>query len=375
MTKYELAYLAVLATVEQLGPIRLKLLLDYFGRPSKIWQAKEQELVGIGLSQKAISKFFHVKESLDPESFLANLHKQSVQILTVFDKSYPASLKQISDPPVVLFVKGKIALDDQNALAVVGSRKMTYYGREVTERLTRALVGRGVTIVSGLARGVDICAHQAAIAAGGRTIAVLGSGINNIYPPEHLVWVEKIIDGHGAVISEFAPDYPPLPNNFPARNRIISGLSLGVLVTEASLDSGSLITARLALDQGREVFAIPGPITSPQSHGPASLIKHGAKLVTEAADILEELHLAKGVSGSKARKVKGIREKKEAISDSKHSQQEQIVLVLLENEAKHIDMLVRESGLATSQMVSLLSVMEIKGLVKNLDGGQYQKSS
>lgn len=249
------------------------------------------------------------------------------------------------------------------AIGVVGTRKVTGYGRTVTQKFTTDLTQKGLTIVSGLARGVDTVAHTAAIEGNGRTIAVLGGGLNQIFPPENASLVERIISGHGAVMSEFPPDYPALAGNFPARNRIISGLSLGVLVTEAAEDSGSLITARLALEQGRDVFAVPGPVTSLLSKGPADLIKEGARLTFTAQDVLTEL----GINTQVATPIK-------TSNSLDLTEVEKSILSCLENESKHIDEISRQLKRQVYEVSSALVKMEILGLIKNLGGGIYVKS-
>ena len=267
------SYLLALHSTLGLGPIRLKAILDHFKDPKLAWEAQSAQ----------------IRKNLEPENYAEAIKDQGISWFTIYDEDYPLLLKEIYDPPVVLYYKGEITPQDQSAIAVVGTRRMTSYGKAVTEQFTKDLVARGLTIVSGLARGVDSEAHWTALRAGGRTIAVLGGGLNKIYPPENRNLAEEIVKGHGALVSEFPPNSLPLPGNFPARNRIISGLSLAVLVTEAAEDSGSLITARLALEQGREVFAVPGPITSSLSKGPIDLIKAGARPVTNADEILEDL--------------------------------------------------------------------------------------
>lgn len=272
-----IAYILALHSIDGLGPIRLKAILDYFKDPKLAWEAQSKE----------------TRKNLEPESYAKSISESGIKWLTIFDENYPKLLAQIYDPPVVLYYKGEILPQDGQAVAIVGTRKMTGYGKVVTEQFTRGLVSSGVTIVSGLARGVDTKAHTTSIEENGRTLAVLGGGVNNIFPPENRSLAEKIASGFGAVISEFPPDSPSLPGNFPLRNRIISGLSLATLVVEAAEGSGSLITARLALEQGREVFAVPGPITSYLSKGPIDLIKMGARPVSDANEILEELGISK----------------------------------------------------------------------------------
>lgn len=362
-------YLLALHSVNGLGPIRLKRLLDVFKDPKLAWEASAKEILNLGIPQNVANLLVDTRKKLDPQNYLESVEKSGIKFLTVFDEDYPPLLKQIYDPPTVIYYKGEILPGDGRAIAVVGTRKMTGYGKLVTERFASDLVGLGVTIVSGLARGADSEAHKAAIVANGRTLAVLGGGLQNIYPPENTDLARKISEGFGAVISESPFDRPYSRGVFPSRNRVISGLSLGVLVTEATESSGSLITARCALDQGRDVFAIPGPITSEFSKGPAYLIKQGAKLVTCAEEVLEEL----GMEGIKNEEFSphqdGVR-----VKNYVHlTESEQRILESLVNEEKHIDEVCRELGLAASEVSASLVKMEITGFVKNLGGGNYIK--
>lgn len=278
---------------EGIGPARFKLLLGYFGSAEKAFKAPVEELTKIGLGERLVSKFADFRKSFDPTSYFLRVKNLGVETLTSEDKSYPKMLKEIQDYPPVLYVKSRNInnIFKQKAIAVVGTRTPTDYGRKATEMIVKQLVARGWMIVSGLARGVDRIAHETAIKNKGLTIAVLGTGFDNIYPPEHKNLVEEIVKTGGAVISEFPLGSKVEAGNFPARNRIISGLSLGVAVTEAAQDSGSLITASHAANQGREVFAVPGPVTSKFSAGTSQLIKKGAKLVWDVNDILEELNI------------------------------------------------------------------------------------
>lgn len=280
------------------------------------------------------------------------------KVITQKDSSYPKLLKEIPTAPEKLWVKGEIETGDNLAIAVVGARKITSYGRQVTENLVPGLASAGLTIVSGLARGVDSVAHRAALSCGGRTIAVLGSGIDIIYPPENkkLYWE---IAANGAILTEFPPGTPPKREHFPSRNRIIAGLSLGVLVTEAAEISGSLITAGFAADFGREVFAVPGPMYSPMSAGTANLIKDGAKLVSKVSDILEELNLATSRQPLAASKTQDIDE-----IDRK-------ILEVLQDGPKQIDEIAQKSKLPAPKILSELTLLEIRGMVKNLGGGVY----
>ncbi|MFH1601565.1 MAG: DNA-processing protein DprA [Candidatus Shapirobacteria bacterium] len=294
----------------KIDPSRFKVLLDYFGSAKRLWEATRAELKSTGLSGRLINDFLEFQSIFDPQK--VNFTKENwnipydnfswykeikdyqkclagkITILTWQDKHYPKVLKNIINPPPVLYVKGKLP-SSKKALAVIGSRSASVYGRQNTQKFVQDLVKNKITIISGLARGIDAIAHQTALDNNGQTIAVLGSGINVAYPYQNKNIYLKIINGGGAVISEFPPFYPPYAPNFIQRNRIISGLSKAVLVVEAGKRSGSLVTARLAGEQGREVMAIPGPINSPLSAGTSYLLSQGAKLVTKVEDILEEL--------------------------------------------------------------------------------------
>lgn len=353
-------YLLALHSIDGLGPIRLKALLDFYQDPKIAWEANSGELVKMGIPQNVVEKLKEARKKLDPGKYLDDIQKSAIKYSTIFDETYPSLLKQIYDPPILFYYKGEILPRDEKAIAVVGTRKITGYGKLVTEQFVTKLAGVGLTIVSGLARGVDSQAHQTALEAGGRTLAILGGGLNKIFPPENTQLAEKIADGRGAVISEFPPDHPSLSGNFPARNRIISGLSLATLVTEAAVDSGSLITARLALEQNRDVFAVPGPVTSQLSKGPADLIKEGARLVFEPEDVLEELGLER-VQSAEFR----------VNNDMELDRDEKKLLDYLKNEGKHIDEICRNLSLPVAEVSGKLLKMEISGLVRNLGGGVY----
>lgn len=358
-----LAYLLSLHSVDGLGPIRLKKLIDFYQDPKLIWQADLKEISNLGIPQNVLLNLQEKRKVLDPEKYFAEIQNSDIKILTLFDDNYPKLLQQIYDPPIILYYKGEFTSQDARAIGVVGTRKITGYGKTVTEKFVAELSNFGLTIVSGLARGVDTIAHQTALASSGRTIACLGGGLNKIFPPENIKLAEEIAKGFGAVISEYPPDYPSLAGNFPSRNRIIAGLSLAVLVTEAAEDSGSLITAKFALEEGREVFAIPGPITSSLSKGPASLIKQGARLVTEPAEIIEELGI-KPMQNAEFRMQ----------NQNNLTQIEKTILNHLENEARHIDEIARDLKKPSFEISAALLKMEISGLVKSLGGGNYIKS-
>lgn len=356
-------YLLALHSIDGLGPIRLKAVLDYFKDPKLAWEVSISEMKKIGIPQNAVQRLVEARKSLDPQQYTESIKNSGINWVTIFDDKYPKLLREIYNPPTVLYYKGKLE-PDEKAIGVVGTRKMTGYGKVVTEQFTKGLVAAGLTIVSGLARGVDSQAHLTAVAEEGKTIAVLGGGLNNIFPPQNQGLAQKIASGFGAVISEFPPDHPSLAGNFPARNRIISGLSLAVLVIEAAEDSGSLITAKLALEQGREVFAVPGPITSSLSKGPVDLIRQGARAVFDPNEVLEELGVGKGKVTLRLRSGQ-VREN--------ISEEEKQVLEILSNESMHIDEIGRSLNFPSPKISALLLKMEISGLVASMGAGIYCK--
>ena len=314
----------------------------------------------LGLSEKLIENFLDFRKTFDLTSYFLRLRKSGIKTIAFEDKNYPENLKNLEDAPFLLYILGDILSQDALALGVVGTRKVTAYGREVTQSLVTDLATQGLTIVSGLAYGVDSIAHNSALQSDGRTIGVWAGGLDTVSSGFRQNIIEKILKSNsGAVISEFPLGFHPNRATFPQRNRIIAGLSLGVLVTEAAEDSGSIITANFAKKQGRSVFAVPGPITSSLSKGTADLIKEGAKLVYNVQDILGELKIEKRREGERARRV--LPENKE----------EEKILELLKNESKHIDEIVRETGWETGQVASILTLMEIKGKIKNLGNGTY----
>jgi len=354
----DLPYWLAFNVFSGIGPQRFKVLLEYFKTAKAAYEAEADIWRKLGLPQDLVENFLKFRQEFNPQKFLEKIKIKNIKVITLADKTYPELLRQIADAPPVLYIKGEIRQEDSLAIAVVGTRKISPYGREVTEILTRDLAASGLTIVSGMARGVDTLAHKTAIEAGGRTIAVLGCGVDLIYPPENRGLYEEIIQ-HGAVVSEVPPGKYVARGIFPARNRIISGLSLGVLVTEGAEDSGSLITARDAANQGREVFAVPGPITSSLSAGPSILIKEGAKLVYHVSDILEELDIKAKIKKQIAKRIL-----------PENPEEEKLLKILGEGQL-HIDEIVRISGMETGKVSSLLTLMEIKGKVKNLGGMIY----
>ncbi len=357
------AYLVALQQIPGLGPIRLKLLLEYFSDSKLAWQASLKQWQEIKVPQNVIQAWQESKKTTAPEQLLQQILDDGIRVLSIFDPEYSLLLKEIYDPPIVIYYLGdNLEVFKRKSLGVVGTRQITSYGRLLTEKFINILAGAGLVIVSGLARGVDTVAHQETLKAKGQTIAVLGGGLKQIFPAENIKLALAIAQNGGLVISEFSPNEPSLPGNFPARNRIISGLSVGVLVTEAATESGSLITARCALEQGREVYALPGPVTSSQSMGTLNLIKQGAKLVTSAEDILADLGMDQ-VTNTETR-VKNVGNLSEA---------EQRILDLLSLENRQIDEICRELKLPAAIVASSLVKMEIFGLVKNLGGGVYLK--
>lgn len=331
-----------------------------FGTLEVAWNAAEKALRDCELEPRLIQRLREVKSKLDLKAELARVHKLNGRVITLVDSHYPALLKPLPDAPPVLYVLGKLTEDDQKALAVVGTRKATRYGLDAAYDLSRSLGGQGVTIISGLAHGIDTAAHNGCLAGGGRTIAVLGCGIDRVYPPDNAELARKIA-AQGAVISEFPVGTPPDGRNFPRRNRVVSGLALGVLVVEAPEGSGALITASVALDHGRDVFAVPANIYNPMGTGGNRLIQDGAKLVARAQDILDELKLAHEHSQTAAHA--------ERIMPSDPT--EARLLSVLSFDPIHIDELVRLSELPVAVVSSTLTVLELKGLAQTVGHMQY----
>ncbi len=334
--------------------------------PARIFSSSQAALAARGVPAETARRIC----AMDPEAFARRERERAAEaggrIVIHGDGAYPAALAEIDDPPPVLYVQGNLLKEDALALAIVGSRAASTQGRLNAKRIAARLAGMGMTIVSGLAMGIDTWAHQGALSAGGRTLAVLGCGLDQTYPAGNR-GLRKKIAARGALISEFAMGTAPLPMNFPRRNRIISGISLGTLVVEAAKKSGSLITARFALEQGREVFAIPGTIQLPRSQGGNLLIQKGAKLVQEAGDIVEEFP-------DEVRRYLSF-EKKAAGEAAEAGREEAAVLRFITDEPVHIDVLTRETRLAPGAMASLLIKMELKGLVRQLPGKLFTKPS
>lgn len=352
-----IAYLLTLHTVNGLGPIRLKRIVEYFKDPKLAWEATNEELISLGIPQTTADLINETRKKVEPDQYFESIKASGIGWVTIFDDKYPKLLRQIYDPPVVLYYKGNLNVLNTPSISVVGSRKMTAYGKMVTKQFTKDLVNARFTIVSGLAMGIDSQAHQTAIEEKGETVAVLGGGLNNIFPAENKGLAAKIADGFGTVISEFGPQLPAKAGNFPRRNRIISALSLATLVVEAAQNSGSLITAHFALKYGRKVFAVPGPITSSLAKGPIELIKLGARPVSESYEILDELGIKKVLLG-------------EAREGELLSEDQRKVLEVLE-EIRHIDEIGRILNFPAKKISSLLIRMEISGLVHSLGNGKF----
>lgn len=344
-----------------IGPAKFDLLFKHFGSAKNAWEATKSDLVKL-LGEKLTEKFEDFRGKFSIAEYSKDLKKKNVWFLILTDKDYPQDLLKINNPPFVLYGKGNPSLlrSSGPSVAVVGARRTTQYGREVTKLLTTDLVLSGCTIVSGLALGVDAISHMTALENGGKTIAILGCGVDCCTPFENKKLYDRILQGNGTIISELPLGEPPSRGSFPARNRIIAGLSLGVLVTEGAEDSGSLITAEFARKFNRKIFAVPGPITSSLSKGPYKLITKGAKLVTSGEDILKDLRF----------KIKDLRIKK--TQKKGDTEEENLILKVLENEAVHFDEIVRRLKIDSAKVGSLLSMMEIKGLIKSMDGGLFR---
>jgi len=344
--------------VKGIGAVRLQALRDHFGDLAVAWQAPLEALRAAGLSLKLAERVAQIRVQVDLEKYLARIGSQGIQILTWEDELYPARLKEIDQPPPVLYVRGSLTAEDAWAVAVVGTRRVSAYGRQVAEELAANLAGNGVTVISGLARGVDGSAHQAALKAGGRTIAVLGCGVDRIYPPEHTQLADKII-ANGALLSDYPPGTPPDASNFPPRNRIISGLSMATVVVEAGETSGALITAQFAVDQGREVFAVPGNILAAQSKGTNRLIAQGAHPMLSAHDLLDVLNLRRVTEQREIRKI------------MPGNEIEAKLLSVLTHDPLHMDDIRNQTGLPIERVSATLVMMELKGLVRQVGGMNY----
>jgi DNA processing protein len=346
--------------VKGIGPTKLQALLEFYKDVGAAWHATERDLERLGLDRRAIATFMETRAETDLDEYLKRVEDAGVSVLTWESENYPRYLLEVPAPPPVLYVAGDIVETDQWAVAVVGTRRLTVYGKQMVRELVTGLVRNNVTIVSGLARGIDGIAHKTAVELGGRTLAVLGSGLDCLYPPEHRGLARRIIkEGRGAIISDYPLGTQPEAKNFPPRNRIISGLSLGVVVIEAGEKSGALITANFALEQNRDVFAVPGNVNSRASAGTNRLIQQGAKLVMSVEDIQDELNLTMAPQQMVVQM---------AMPESK---EEAALLKHLSPQPAHVDELCRASGMSSAEVSSTLAIMELKGMVQQVGGMRY----
>jgi DNA processing protein len=347
----------------ELAPRRAASLIDKFGSPEAVFSATEAELRSVeGLTGRSLEKLL-AAEPADLDKSLDILEKKNIQMITFQDKDYPANLLQTIDPPIVLFTRGELKEADKFSVAIVGSRKASVYGKSMAERIAKDLSNRGLSIISGGARGVDAAAHRGALSAGGRTVAVLGCGIDICYPGEHKDLFDRIAE-NGAVVSEYSPGTPPEGWRFPARNRIISGISLGVLVVQAPLNSGSLITARYAQEQGKDIFVLPGNVDDLRNQGGHALIRDGATLVESADQILEDLGI----------QIEETPRPQLTFAFESLTEEERKLVELLSLQPKHMDQIILESKLSTSQVTGMMTMLEMKGIVKRVPGNAYVRA-
>ncbi len=363
----ERAAAVCLSMVQGVGPRMFELLLERFNTPTRVLNATANELRQIrGLGPKIIDAIINAKRDNPWQAELELCREQGLRLFLRTSDDYPHRLKNISDPPNILYCRGNLIPQDELAIAIVGTRHSTLYGRTQAERFARELANAGYTIVSGLARGVDAAAHKAALQAGGRTIAVLGSGLMNIYPPEHKELANEI-SNQGAVVSELSSNHPPKSGAFPQRNRIVTGMSLGVIVVEAAQRSGALISARLAVEQNREVFAIPGRIDSRNSRGCHQLIRDGAKLVETVDDVLEELGPLQGpienLEGESIRHP----------AEMQLNQQEKKILQAIDPEPTQIDVVIDRTQLPANRVLSTISILEMKKVIRRTSGSSVAR--
>lgn len=377
-----------LASVPGVGPVLARRLIRRFGTAAAVFRASEEEFLeieGVGPAGARALAAFDAFGGAEAE--VAQVLAAGYGLLALEDPRYPEALRAVEDAPTVLYLAGEIAPADAAAVAVVGTRNASDYGREMTARFAAGLAEAGVTVVSGLARGIDTVAHEAALAAGGRTVAVLGAGLDRPYPPENKGLLRRIAEeGRGAAVTEFPLGTPPEARNFPRRNRVISGFALGVLVVEAAERSGSLITARTALEQGREVFAVPGPLTWEHSRGANRLIRAGAKLVERAEDVLEEIPALRALApaaGAPKGRVIALKPRRGSDEPSTRapeveapglSPEERKVFEALGLEARHVDEVVAATGLGVSTVSGALLGLELSGLAKQIGGARYVRT-
>ncbi|MGE0227415.1 MAG: DNA-processing protein DprA [Dehalococcoidia bacterium] len=355
----DLAYRIALHRVPRLGSARFALLEAAFPTLEDAWHADAGALHAAGLDARTAQAVGRAQSEIDPFAELERLERAGIHALSPSDPRYPSRLNEIVDAPPMLYVKGSWTPDDEWSVAVVGTRRATAYGRQAATELAQGLAANRVTVVSGLARGVDTVAHRAALDAGGRTVAVLANGLDTVYPPENARLADEIAE-HGALITDYPLGTKPRADFFPRRNRIMSGVALGTLVVEGEPTSGAMITARLALEQNREVFAVPGSIFSTQSRGPLALLRDGATPVGRTEDILEALNLT--MVGTQMDFGRAL---------PPEDPDEIALMSSLTREPRHVDEIVRQSGLSTATVTATLALLELKGLVRDMGGMQY----
>lgn len=344
--------------VRGIGSVRFQQIQNYFGDLSIAWNATSEAFKEVGLPGRALNNFLKLRKQIDLDQLYDSILEKNITVLTLLDDDYPRLLREIDQSPPVLYVKGMLTPADEFSVAIVGTRRVSDYGQQIARDSSIYLAGHGLTIVSGLARGVDGLAHRHALETGGRTIAVLGSGVDVIYPPEHRKLAEAISE-NGAVISDYPLGTQPEGVNFPPRNRIISGLSLATIVIEAGERSGALITADFALDQGRDVFAVPGNVLSPASRGTNRLIQNGAYAMVSPQDVLDVLNLSEIESMKTARQV--------LPTDTTEAK----ILQVMGFEPMHIDEICNDVNMAVEKVSAALTMMELKGLVQHMGAMRY----
>ncbi len=351
--------------VAQMGPVRLRRLLDVFEKPERVLGAPADRLAGVeGIGRELARTLSRWEDHVDLAAELVRVREAGIQVLTQNDIFYPRLLRQIHDPPIVLYVWGELQERDGHGFGIVGSRQASHYGSECAKKFAYQLAFSGLTIYSGLARGIDTAAHLGAMAAKGRTIGVMGGGLSEVYPAENFDLARKIVEGNGALVSEFSMEVKPDRQTFPMRNRLISGASHGILVVEAGAKSGALHSATFAVDQGRSVFAIPGQIDRPGCHGSNRLIQQGAKLVMDAGEILDDL-------GELFSPKPGVAASPAVSAPLALSENERSILAVLSSQETPIDLVVQAAGLPTHTVSSTLLALELKRLVKQLPGKRF----
>lgn len=355
----DLRFRVALHRVHRLGSMRFALLDRHFPSMAEAWRASAGELAAAGLDARTTTEVLRARDEIDPDVEMDRLDRAGVLALAAADPRYPSRLGEIDDAPPVLYIRGEWRAEDEWSVAVVGTRRATAYGRQAAAELSRGLAATGITVVSGLARGVDTIAHRTALDSGGRTVAALANGLDTIYPPENRRLAEEIVE-RGALLTDYPLGTKPRADFFPRRNRILSGVSLGTLVVEGDHQSGAMITAKYAAEQNREIFAVPGSIFSPQSRGPIGLIRDGATPVASANDILEALNLTRIGAQMDFGRV--------APPDSPD---ERALMRVLTREPQHVDSVARMSGLAPSVASGTLALLELKGLVRDVGGMQF----